>query len=72
MSGRILAIDTSTSRCSAAFGRRSAGIEAPTGHAEHLADVIRQVVDDVSQIESIVVGVGPGPPRVCGWAWSPR
>ncbi len=61
MSGRILAIDTSTSRCSAAFGRRSAGIEAPTGHAEHLADVIRQVVDDVSQIESIVVGVGPGP-----------
>jgi tRNA threonylcarbamoyl adenosine modification protein YeaZ len=61
VSAHTLAIDTSTSRCSVAFGLRSTGIEAPTGHAEHLAGLIRQVVDDVSQIASIVVGVGPGP-----------
>lgn len=54
-------MDTSTSYCSVAFDGRSAGVEAPTGHAEHLADLIRQVVPDVARIRSIVVGVGPGP-----------
>lgn len=57
----ILAMDTSTPHCTVACGDRSAGVEAPTGHAEHLADLIRQVVPDVSEISGIVVGVGPGP-----------
>lgn len=57
----VLAIDTSTSRCVAAFAGRSAGVVAPTGHAEHLAELIRQVVADPHEISAIVVGVGPGP-----------
>lgn len=56
-----LAMDTSTAHCTAAFGGRSAGVEAPTGHAEHLAGLIRQLVGDMSEVRSIVVGVGPGP-----------
>ena len=36
-------------------------VEAPTGHAEHLAALIRQVAPDLSLVERIVVGVGPGP-----------
>jgi tRNA threonylcarbamoyl adenosine modification protein YeaZ len=54
-------MDTSTAYCSAAFGDRCEGVEAPTGHAEHLAALIREVAPDVAKIESIVVGVGPGP-----------
>ena len=57
----ILAIDTSTARTCAAFAGRSAGVDAPTGHAEHLAEVIRVVVPDVREVTGIVVGVGPGP-----------
>lgn len=57
----ILAMDTSTEHCTVAFDGRRAGVVAPTGHAEHLADLIRQVVPDVSQVSAIVVGVGPGP-----------
>lgn len=57
----VLAMDTSTANCTAAFLRRSASLEAPTGHAEHLADLIRQVVPDLKQISAITVGVGPGP-----------
>ena len=30
----ILAMDTATSHCTVAFGDRSAGVVAPTGHAE--------------------------------------
>ena len=55
-----LAIDTSTPHCTVAFDDRCAGVEAPTGHAEHLADLIRQVAP-MSAVEAIVVGVGPGP-----------
>jgi len=57
----ILAIDTSTARTCAAFGDRSAGVDAPTGHAEHLAAVIREVLPEVGAVTGIVVGVGPGP-----------
>ena len=57
----VLAMDTSTAYCSVAFGDRRAGVVAPTGHAEHLAALIREVVADVAAIERIVVGVGPGP-----------
>ena len=57
----ILAMDTSTPHCTAAFDGRSAGVVAPTGHAENLADLIRQVVPDMSLISGIVAGVGPGP-----------
>lgn len=57
----ILAIDTATARTCAAFGSRSAGVVAPTGHAEHLAEVIREVLPDVGAVTGIVVGVGPGP-----------
>jgi tRNA threonylcarbamoyl adenosine modification protein YeaZ len=57
----VLAIDTSTAHCTVAFGERRAGVVAPTGHAEHLADLIRGVVPDMSAVERIVVGVGPGP-----------
>jgi tRNA threonylcarbamoyladenosine biosynthesis protein TsaB len=54
-------MDTATPHCTAAFDGRSAGVVAPTGHAEHLAELIRAVAPDVGQIEAIVVGVGPGP-----------
>lgn len=54
-------MDTATPHCTAAFESRSAGVVAPTGHAEHLAELIRAVAPDVAQIEAIVVGVGPGP-----------
>ncbi len=57
----ILAMDTATSHCTVAFGDRSAGVVAPTGHAEHLADLIRQVVPDLGAVTAIVTGVGPGP-----------
>ncbi|MCU0299838.1 MAG: tRNA (adenosine(37)-N6)-threonylcarbamoyltransferase complex dimerization subunit type 1 TsaB [Candidatus Nanopelagicales bacterium] len=57
----ILAMDTSSAHCTAAFAGLSAGVDAPTGHAEHLAGLIQQVVPDISEIRSIVVGVGPGP-----------
>ena len=57
----VLAIDTSTARTCAAFGGRSAGVVAPMGHAEHLAEVIREVVPDAGAVTGIVVGVGPGP-----------
>jgi tRNA threonylcarbamoyl adenosine modification protein YeaZ len=57
----ILAMDTATSRCTAACDGREAGIEAPTGHAEHLAGLIRAVVDDLGELTGLVVGVGPGP-----------
>ena len=57
----VLAMDTSTANCTAAFDGRSASVEAPTGHAEHLADLIRQVAPDFTQVSGIVVGVGPGP-----------
>lgn len=57
----ILAMDTATGHCTAAFGGRSVGVDAPTGHAEHLADLIRQVVPDMKAITGIVTGVGPGP-----------
>lgn len=57
----ILALDTSTPHCTVAFGGRSAGVEAPTGHAEHLADLVRQVVADMNAVTGIVTGVGPGP-----------
>ena len=57
----VLAIDTSTAHCTVAFGERRAGVVAPTGHAEHLADLIREVVPDMTAMERIVVGVGPGP-----------
>lgn len=56
-----LALDTSTPHCSAAFAGRSAGLAAPTGHAEHLAELIRAVAPDRGAIDAIVVGVGPGP-----------
>jgi tRNA threonylcarbamoyl adenosine modification protein YeaZ len=58
---RTLAMDTSTPHCTVAFGGASAGIVAPTGHAEHLAELIRQVVPGVDRVARIVVGVGPGP-----------
>ena len=35
----ILAMDTSTPHCTVAFDGRSAGVVAPTGHAEHLASL---------------------------------
>lgn len=54
-------MDTSTANCTAAFDGRSASVVAATGHAEHLAELIRQVVPDVGDVTSIVVGVGPGP-----------
>lgn len=57
----ILAFDTSTSHCTAACAGASAGVEAPTGHAEHLAELIRQVAPDITEVSGIVVGVGPGP-----------
>ena len=57
----ILAMDTATSFCSAACGDRRAGVEAPTGHAEHLATLIREVAPDLAVVTGIVVGVGPGP-----------
>lgn len=57
----LLVMDTSTANCTVAFNGRSACVEAPTGHAEHLADLIRQVAPDVDRISAIVVGVGPGP-----------
>lgn len=57
----ILAMDTSTPHCTVAFDGRAAGVVAPTGHAEHLADLIRQVVPEVGRITGIVAGVGPGP-----------
>ena len=46
----ILAVDTATAYCSAAFGAASAGVEAPTGHAEHLAELIRRVVPSMDRI----------------------
>lgn len=58
---KVLAIDTSSAHCTAACGDASAGVVAPTGHAEHLAELIRQVVADPAELTSIVVGVGPGP-----------
>lgn len=57
----ILAMDTATAHCTVAFGERTAGVVAPTGHAEHLADLIRQVVPDLHAVTAIVAGVGPGP-----------
>lgn len=54
-------MDTSTAHCTVAFGQRRAGVVAPTGHAEHLAELIREVVGDMGQVQRIVVGVGPGP-----------
>jgi tRNA threonylcarbamoyladenosine biosynthesis protein TsaB len=57
----ILAMDTSTPHCTVAFNGRSAGVVAPTGHAEHLACLIREVVPDTGLITGIVAGVGPGP-----------
>lgn len=57
----ILAMDTSTPHCTVAFDGRSAGVAAPTGHAEHLAGLIREVVADMAAITGIVTGVGPGP-----------
>lgn len=57
----ILAMDTSTPHCTVAFDGRSAGVVAPTGHAEQLASLIREVVPDLAQIRGIVAGVGPGP-----------
>lgn len=36
------------------------GVDAPTGHAEHLAALIREIVD-VPDVTAIVAGVGPGP-----------
>jgi tRNA threonylcarbamoyl adenosine modification protein YeaZ len=54
-------MDTATAHCTVAFGDRRAGVVAPTGHAEHLAALIREVVPDMGEIERIVVGVGPGP-----------
>lgn len=56
-----LAMDTATPHCTTAFAGRSAGVFAPTGHAEHLAGLIRTVAPDLAQVTSIVVGVGPGP-----------
>ena len=53
----VLAIDTSTAHCTVAFGERRAGVVAPTGHAEHLADLIREVVPDMTAMERIVVGM---------------
>ena len=57
----VLAFDTSTPHCTAAFAGISAGVVAPTGHAEHLAELIRQVAPEITDVTSIVVGVGPGP-----------
>jgi len=57
----ILAMDTSTAHCTVAFAERSAGVVAPTGHAEHLADLIRRIVPDMGEVTAIVAGVGPGP-----------
>lgn len=57
----VLAMDTSTPHCTAACGGRAAGVLAPTGHAEHLAELIRAVAPDLAEVTSIVVGVGPGP-----------
>lgn len=57
----ILAMDTATGFCTAACGQRSAGVEAPRGHAEHLAALIREVAPDLSLVSGIVAGVGPGP-----------
>ena len=57
----VLAMDTATAHCTVAFGQRRAGVFAPTGHAEHLAALIREVVPDMAAVERIVVGVGPGP-----------
>lgn len=57
----VLALDTATAHCTVAFAGRSAGVDAPTGHAEQLAELIRAVVPDPAGITSIVVGVGPGP-----------
>ena len=57
----VLEMDTSTAHCTVAFGLRRAGVVAPTGHAEHLAALIREVVSSMSDVERIVVGVGPGP-----------
>lgn len=57
----VLVMDTATAHCTVAFGDRRAGVVAPTGHAEHLAALIREVVPDMGTIERIVVGVGPGP-----------
>jgi tRNA threonylcarbamoyl adenosine modification protein YeaZ len=54
-------MDTSTPHCTVAFAGLSAGVEAPTGHAEHLADLVRNVVADMSAVTGIVTGVGPGP-----------
>ena len=54
-------MDTSTAQCTAAFAGSRADVEAPTGHAEHLAALIRQVAPDLSLVGRIVVGVGPGP-----------
>lgn len=54
-------MDTSTPHCTVAFEGRSAGVIAPTGHAEHLAELIRVVAPEPEQIEAILVGVGPGP-----------
>ncbi len=57
----VLAMDTSTAQCTTAFAGSRAAVDAPTGHAEHLALLIREVAPDLSLVESIVVGVGPGP-----------
>lgn len=56
-----LALDTSTPHCTVAFGTATAAVVAPTGHAEHLAELIRRVLPDMSAVSRIVVGVGPGP-----------
>ncbi|HQR80255.1 MAG TPA: tRNA (adenosine(37)-N6)-threonylcarbamoyltransferase complex dimerization subunit type 1 TsaB [Actinomycetota bacterium] len=57
----VLAMDTATPHCTAACAGRSAGVIAPTGHAEHLVELIREVAPDLAEVTSIVVGVGPGP-----------
>lgn len=57
----VLAFDTSTAHCTAACGSVSAGVVAATGHAEHLAELVKQVAPDISEVTAIVVGVGPGP-----------
>ena len=61
----ILAMDTSTAHCTVAFAERSAGVVAPTGHAEHLADLIRRIVPDMGEAQILAVAgkVGEGERR---------
>ena len=65
----ILAMDTSTPHCTVAFDGRSAGVVAPTGHAEHLADLIRQVVPDVARSRPSWPGSARGRTPACGSGW---